>query len=173
MEPLAFLKDNKPLYNKHLMGYKNPDKWGRGGGQRAENKTNKEACKHWFKNQRTIYGKLTHTKSGQATSHSFKPTLCNISLQRLPSNLHAKLQFPGDPMLVHQKTPISLQSWRACQCQTCIKRGAKDIVRQLPHPIPNPPSTQSCSTPTINEAKFQLEAQEIKETYWKANWSRC
>ena len=58
MQFLDFLKDNKLLCNKFLMGYKDPNKqealW---DGLCKDTKMEKDACKHWFKSHMTMYGK--------------------------------------------------------------------------------------------------------------------
>ena len=92
LKPVEFLKDNELLYNKRLMDYKGPNKreaiWDKFC---AENKIEKAACK----SQRTMYGKVTSTKSGEGVSYltdwqtwikkAFStPTLCAIISQRVP-----------------------------------------------------------------------------------------
>ena len=61
-----FLRDNKILYNKCLMDYKDRSKrqdvWPKFC---EENNLNKDACQKWFQSQRTFFGKVTHMKSGQ------------------------------------------------------------------------------------------------------------
>ena len=61
-----FLCDNGILYNKRLMDYKDRSKreavWAKFC---EENNLDKDVCQKWFQNQRTLFGKVTHTKSGQ------------------------------------------------------------------------------------------------------------
>ena len=63
---VEFLCDNELLYNKHLMDYKNRSKrelvWDK---ICKENNLDKDACQRWFQSLRTIFGKVTHMKSGQ------------------------------------------------------------------------------------------------------------
>ena len=61
-----FLHDNEILYNKRLMDYKDKSKreavWDK---VCEENNLDKDACQRWFQSQRTLFGKVTHMKSGQ------------------------------------------------------------------------------------------------------------
>ena len=64
-----YLRDNEILYNKRLMDYKDRSKseavWDKFC---EENNFNKDACQKWFQSQRTLFGKVTHMKSGQGKS---------------------------------------------------------------------------------------------------------
>ena len=64
-----FLQDNEILY-KRLMDYKDRSQreavWDKFC---EENNLNKDACQKWFQSQRTLFGKVTHMKSGQG-NHS-------------------------------------------------------------------------------------------------------
>ena len=63
---MDFLRDSEILYNKHLMDYKDRFKmeavWAKFC---EENNLDKVACQNWFQSQRTLFGKVTHMKSGQ------------------------------------------------------------------------------------------------------------
>ena len=60
------LHDNEILYNKHLMGYKDRSKREAVWDKFCEEKyMDKDACQRWFQSQRTLFGKVTHIKSGQ------------------------------------------------------------------------------------------------------------
>ena len=63
---MDFLHDNEILYNKRLMDYKDRSKreavWAKFC---EENNLDKDACQKWFQSQRTLFGKVTHMKSGQ------------------------------------------------------------------------------------------------------------
>ena len=54
------------LYNKRLMDYKDRSKreavWDK---ICEENNLDRDACQRWFQSQRTLFGKVTHMKSGQ------------------------------------------------------------------------------------------------------------
>ena len=56
-----FLCANENLYNKRLMDYKREALW----DKFCENNLNKDACQKWFQSQHTLFGKVTHIKSGQ------------------------------------------------------------------------------------------------------------
>ena len=61
-----FLHENEILYNKRLMDYKDRSKWEAVWDKFCEeNNLNKDACQKWFQSQRTLFGKVTHMKSGQ------------------------------------------------------------------------------------------------------------
>ena len=58
----------------------------------------KAACKGWFKNQRTMYDKMTHMKSGQGAPHlndRQKWLKQNLAFSTVPSFLKQCLQ--GSP----------------------------------------------------------------------------
>ena len=61
-----FLYDNEILYNKALMDYKDRSKreavWDKFC---TENNMDKDDCQRWFQSQHTLFGKVTHMKSGQ------------------------------------------------------------------------------------------------------------
>ena len=61
-----FLRDNEILYNKRLMDYKDRAKreavWDKFF---EEHNMDKDACQRWFQGQHTLFGKVTHMKSGQ------------------------------------------------------------------------------------------------------------
>ena len=61
-----FLRDNEIL-NKRLMDYKPKDRSKREAvwAKFCENNLNKDACQKWFQSQHTLFGKVTHIKSGQ------------------------------------------------------------------------------------------------------------
>ena len=67
---IKLFKDNVPLYNKRLMDYKDPN-WRQALWNKfcADNDMDKAAYMWWFKNQRTIYDKMSHMKSKQNASH--------------------------------------------------------------------------------------------------------
>ena len=60
-----FLRDNEILYNKRLMDYKDKSKREAVWDKFCENNLDKDACQRWFQSQRTLFGKVTHMKSGQ------------------------------------------------------------------------------------------------------------
>ena len=62
---MDFLHDNEILYNKCLMDYKDRSKREAVWDKFCENNLNKDACQKWFQSQRTLFGKVTHMKSGQ------------------------------------------------------------------------------------------------------------
>ena len=53
------------MNNKHLMDYKDRSKREAVWAKFCENNLNKYACQKWFQNQCTLFGKVTHMKSGQ------------------------------------------------------------------------------------------------------------
>ena len=61
-----FLRDNEILYNKRLMDYTDRSKreavWDK---LCEENNRDKDACQKWFQSQHTLFGKVTHMRSGQ------------------------------------------------------------------------------------------------------------
>ena len=63
---VEFLRDNEILYNKCFMDYKDRSKrevvWAKFC---EENNLDKDACQRWFQSQCTLFGKVTHMKSGQ------------------------------------------------------------------------------------------------------------
>ena len=65
-----FLHNNEILNNKCLMDYKDKSKreavWNKFC---EENNLSKDACQKWFQSQCTLFGKVTHIKSGQG-NHS-------------------------------------------------------------------------------------------------------
>ena len=60
-----FLRDNEILYNKRLMNYKDRSKREAIWDKFCENNFDKDSCQRWFQSQRTVFGKVTHMKSGQ------------------------------------------------------------------------------------------------------------
>ena len=63
---MDFLRDNEILYNKRLMDYKDRSNreavWDKFC---EENYMDKDACQRCFQSQHTLFGKVTHMKSGQ------------------------------------------------------------------------------------------------------------
>ena len=63
---MDFLRDNEILYNKRLMDCKDKFKMETVWEKFCEaNNLDKDACQKWFQSQRTLFGKVTHVKSGQ------------------------------------------------------------------------------------------------------------
>ena len=61
-----FLRDNEILYNNRLMDYKDKSKREVVWAKFCEDKNlDKDACQRWFQSQHTLFGKVTHMKSGQ------------------------------------------------------------------------------------------------------------
>ena len=60
------LRDNEILYNKRLMDYKDRSKkepvWDKFS---EESNLDNAACQRWFQSKCTLFGKVTHMKSGQ------------------------------------------------------------------------------------------------------------
>ena len=75
---VEFLKRHEVLYNRGLKEYKDTDKrdklWAKLASKLStkDNKITKEDIKKWFESQRTVYGKCTQVKSGQAARHSIR-----------------------------------------------------------------------------------------------------
>ena len=67
---MDFLHDNKILYNKCLMDYRDRSKreavWDKFC---EENNMSKDACQRWSQSQRVLFGKVTHMKLDQV-NHS-------------------------------------------------------------------------------------------------------
>ena len=138
----------------------------------------KSACKRWFKSQRTMYGKVTHMKSGQGAPHftdrqkwlkrnlGFSiPTSCAIIPQTVPSNQPAKPQFLRKPNTSPSAESDQLPG-RVPGSVEKISVGSRSTLQLsgISPPLPkNPSSTQLSGNPTISKSEFQMEAQERRK----------
>ena len=167
MKLLDFLQDNKLIYNKCLVDCKDPNKsealW---DAFCVENKMNNEACKRWFKNQKTIYGKITYTKSSQDTPHLMDRQKClkdNFSFLHTYIVHHfscksafkpARVSRPPDagPSNTSHQT-VTTENMSVELLPLSDKSSSPKEPRRLSGasltPSQNALSTQPCATPTI------------------------
>ena len=171
---MNFLRDNEILYNKRLMDYKDRSKreavWDKFC---EENNLNKDACQKWLQIQCTLFGKVTHMKSGQGEPQTERQkwTRDNFDFLRdhIVHHLKAKSEFRAPKRSASQASAAAGSSPRR---ETVHLEPFQDASRpestcdpsDISHIDTQTSTTRSCAVSvTSSLADSDLQATELKD----------